>query len=76
MFPEYRDLMSRLKSSDLHFKRLFDEHNLLDQQIQNLEAHVDHAHARAEEIAQMKKQKLQLKSQLYAVLLKASQATH
>ena len=30
MFPEYRDLISKLKQEDAHFARLFDEHNELD----------------------------------------------
>ena len=72
MFPEYRELITQLKVSDLHFKHLFDRHNELDQQIKNLEAHVDHAHARPEAIEGLKKEKLHLKDQLYAILKKAS----
>ena len=30
MFPEYRDLISKLKQEDAHFARIFDEHNELD----------------------------------------------
>lgn len=30
MFPEYRDLISRLKTEDAHFARLFERHNQLD----------------------------------------------
>ncbi len=70
MFPEYRDLMTTLKTSDLHFKTLFDRHNDLDQQIKNLEANQDHVHARAEEIEVLKKEKLALKDELYKVLQK------
>ena len=36
MFPEYRDLISRLKNDDAHFSRLFDEHNELDQRIKDV----------------------------------------
>lgn len=75
MFPEYRELITKLKTTDLHFKHLFDQHNELDQKIKNLEDNVDHVHVRAEELADLKKNKLHLKSQLYAVLLKADQ-TH
>ena len=73
MFPEYRDLISKLKTADLHFKHLFDQHNELDQQIRNLEGHVDHVHARQEEIEDLKKEKLRLKDQLYVILQKAGQ---
>ena len=31
MFPEYRDLISQLKTTDHHFQHLFDKHNELDQ---------------------------------------------
>lgn len=71
MFPEYRDLISHLKNSDLHFKHLFDKHNHLDQKIKNLEANL--AHATHEEIEQMKKEKLHLKDEMYAILQKHSQ---
>lgn len=37
MFPEYRDLISRLKNEDRHFERLFNEHNDLDEKITELE---------------------------------------
>ena len=73
MFPEFRDLISQLKTSDLHFRHLFDQHNELDQKIRNLESNVDHTHARQEEVEDLKKQKLRLKDQLHAVLQKASQ---
>ena len=68
MFPEYRDLISQLKTSDKHFKNLFDKHNELDQQIKNIEEHVDHTHARPEQIEALKKEKLQLKDELYQIL--------
>ena len=74
MFPEYRDLISQLKTSDLHFKHLFDQHNELDKKIRNLEGHVDHAHARHEDIESLKKEKLRLKDQLYTLLQQAGKA--
>ncbi len=70
MFPEYRDLISKLKTSDHHFSRLFDKHNELDQKIKNMEAHI--APGSHEEIERLKKEKLHLKDQLYVILKKAS----
>ena len=70
MFPEYRDLITQLKTSDLHFRHLFDQHNDLDQKIQNMEKHI--APGTPDEIEVLKKQKLHLKDQLYQVLVKAS----
>ncbi len=69
MFPEYRDLISRLKGHDIHFTRLFDKHNELDQRIQNMEALIQPS--TQTEIENLKKEKLLLKDQLYAILRKA-----
>ncbi|MDB5778218.1 MAG: hypothetical protein JWP93_583 [Polaromonas sp.] len=69
MFPEYRDLITQLKTSDAHFTRLFDEHNAVDQQILNMESRIEPG--TSDEIEVRKKEKLQLKDQLYAILKKA-----
>jgi uncharacterized protein YdcH (DUF465 family) len=66
MFPEYRDLITQLKTSDHHFLNLFDKHNALDQQIKNMEAHINPG--TPAEIEALKKEKLHLKDQLYAIL--------
>lgn len=73
MFPEYRELISKLKTTDRHFSHLFDKHNNLDQKIQRMEAHIEAS--THEEIETLKKEKLLLKDQLYAVLKKASSET-
>ncbi len=70
MFPEYRDLVTRLKGSDHHFTRLFDKHNELDQRIRNMEAHIDPGSQL--EIERLKKEKLALKDQLYQYLRQVS----
>lgn len=70
MFPEYRDLITKLKTSDHHFTRLFDKHNELDQHIKNMENHI--SPGSESEIETLKKEKLMLKDQLYAILKKAS----
>ena len=69
MFPEYRDLISQLKTTDHHFMRLFDQHTALDQNIKNMES--SFTPAAHEEIEVLKKEKLLLKDQLYAILKKA-----
>ena len=69
MFPEYRDLITKLKTTDKHFLNLFDKHNALDQKIKNMETHVEPG--TPEEIENLKKEKLNLKYQLYAVLKKS-----
>lgn len=70
MFPEYRDLISRLKNDDAHFARLFDEHNELDQRIKNMESHIEPG--TPTEIEILKKEKLRLKDQMHVVLKKAA----
>ncbi|MFP6561009.1 YdcH family protein [Paraburkholderia sp. B3] len=72
MFPEFRDLISRLKTEDEHFARIFHRHNELDQQIKNMEAGL--VPANGMEIEQLKKEKLQLKDSLYQILRKVSNA--
>ena len=72
MFPEYRELISRLKNSDAHFTRLFDKHNDMDQRIKNMDARI--VSAAIHEIEQLKKEKLQLKDQIYAHLKRVETA--
>jgi uncharacterized protein YdcH (DUF465 family) len=69
MFPEYRDLITKLKTTDKHFLNLFDKHNALDQKIKNMESHVEPG--TPDEIENLKKEKLNLKDQLYAVIKKS-----
>ncbi len=68
MFPEYREQISMLKVHDAHFARLFDMHNDLDQKILNMEAGPDPATPL--EIERLKKEKLRIKDELYAILRK------
>ena len=72
MFPEYRDLISQLKGHDAHFTRLFDKHNELDQTIKNMESRL--VAATEVQIENLKKEKLQLKDQIYAHLKKVAPA--
>ena len=70
MFPEFRELISKLKTTDRHFSHLFDKHNHLDQKIQRMEAYSEPS--TPEEIETLKKEKLLLKDQIYALLKKAN----
>lgn len=69
MFPEYRDLISQLKTTDRHFQNIFEKHNELDQKIKNMEARIELGSH--EEIEMQKKEKLALKDEIHAVLKKA-----
>lgn len=68
MFPEYRDLITKLKTSDAHFTKLFDKHNDLDEQIINLENDPVASVSREADIEELKKEKLALKDELYKIL--------
>ena len=72
MFPEYRDLITKLKTEDARFERLFDKHNDMDQKIKNMEARLEPA--TDIEIEVLKKEKLALKDELYQILRKADAA--
>ena len=70
MFPEYRDLITQLKTTDSHFLNLFDKHNELDQRIKNMESGIEPAtHL---DIEALKREKLALKDELYQILRKTT----
>lgn len=71
MFPEYRDLISELKQTNVHFSKVFDKHNALDQEIINLENDPVASVSREAEIDAMKKEKLALKDEIYKMLEEA-----
>jgi uncharacterized protein len=70
MFPEYRELISTLKTQDVHFAKLFNRHNDIDQTIKNMESGVEPGSEG--EIENLKKEKLKLKDELYLMLKKVA----
>lgn len=68
MLHEYRGEIAILKRENPHFARIFEEHNELDDRIKEVEAgggeYVDEF-----ELDTMKKQKLRLKDEAYAMVL-------
>ncbi|KFA59219.1 hypothetical protein A9G34_00290 [Gilliamella sp. Choc4-2] len=70
MFPEYREVISKLKNSDLRFQKLFDKHNELDQKIKNIENGI--IVDTTETIEALKKQKLKIKDEIYDILRKTN----
>ncbi len=67
MFHEYRDEITKLKSSNAHFEKIFDEHNDLDQRITNAENGLEPLSPM--EIEVLKKQKLLLKDEVYSMIM-------
>ena len=73
MFPEYRSLISKLKQSNAHFSKIFEEHNALDHEIIRLEK--DPVTSNVDDIDLFKRQKLKLKDELYVMLKQAETST-
>lgn len=67
MFHEYRDEVSKLKTENAHFAKIFDEHNELDDRIKKIESGEELLSDIELEI--LKKQKLLLKDEAYAMIL-------
>ncbi|HFV9915713.1 TPA: YdcH family protein [Salmonella enterica subsp. diarizonae serovar 61:l,v:z35] len=70
MFPEYRELITRLKTQHPRFQSLFEKHNALDHEIARLEG--EDGHGYGQEVARLKKEKLQTKDAMYQILLELS----
>ena len=70
MFPEFRDLITKLKVEDAYFAHLFDKQNELYQRIKNIESNIELG--THNEVEMLKKEKLRLKDSMYEVLKKAS----
>ncbi|TLD88104.1 YdcH family protein [Helicobacter sp. MIT 05-5294] len=67
MLHEYRDEISVLKQENAHFAKIFDEHNELDQKIQDISE--GREHATSMELAELKRRKLELKDEAYAMVM-------
>ncbi len=65
-FPEYRDLIHTLKTSNQHFSRLFDEYHEADRHVRRIEENAELA--TDFELEDLKKIRLRLKDQLYEML--------
>ncbi len=68
MLHEYRDEITELKMKDAHFTKIFDRHNELDEKI--AEAEKGAIYIEEFELERMKKEKLKLKDEAYAMILK------
>ena len=66
MFPEYRELISKLRHHDHHFIEMFEKHNALEQRIRDLKANIEPG--TLGQIEDLIQQRMQLKEQLYAHL--------
>ena len=75
MFPEYRDLMQKLATEDVHFARLMEDHDDLNRQITQLEQDPVNLININDDIELLKRKKLKLKDHLYQILKTTSVQT-
>ncbi|ANE32467.1 YdcH family protein [Campylobacter hyointestinalis] len=68
MLHEYRDLITELKGKNARFDSIFEKHNELDQRIKDIEEGRERADSF--ELETLKKEKLRLKDEAYAILMK------
>ncbi|MGI0405838.1 YdcH family protein [Helicobacter himalayensis] len=72
MFHEYRDEVTALKTQNTHFAKVFEKHNELDDRIKRIE---DGEELLSDmELEVLKKQKLLLKDEAYAMILEYRKA--
>ncbi len=67
MLHEYREEITALKTQNKHFARIFNKHNELDDKITAIEE--DRKHLEQIELEKLKKEKLKLKDEAYAIIL-------
>ncbi len=72
MLHEYRDIISKLKQENAHFAKIFEKHNALDDRIKEVEEGREHMDEL--ELEKLKKEKLKLKDEAYAMILKYKKA--
>ena len=67
MLHEYRDIITKLKVDNAHFAKIFERHNELDQKI--TDADEGREHMSDVELDTLKKEKLKLKDEAYAMII-------
>ncbi len=72
MLHEYREEINQLKAQNAHFDKIFNEHNDLDHKVSNAENGI--TPLSLTEIDVLKKQKLRLKDEIYAMIMEFRKA--
>lgn len=71
-FPEHRETIHELKVSNAHFAKLFEEYHNLDREVRRAEDRIDATTDEHEE--ELKRRRLQLKDELYAMIRQVESA--
>lgn len=66
-FPEHREKIHQLKMNNAHFARLFDEYHVVTRDVERLEG--EGVPVSDDTFDELKKKRLQLKDQLYSMLI-------
>lgn len=66
-FPEFKELMTELKVSDNHFKKLFSDYDEVNGKIEHYEAG-EQNHTTDEFLTELRKERLHLKDEIYNYL--------
>lgn len=65
-FPEYREVIHELKTTNNHFSRLFDEYHEVDHEIHRIESDIETTSD--DYLEEKKKQRLHLKDELFKMI--------
>ncbi len=74
MLHEYRHVITTLKTENAHFAKIFERHNELDKKINNAESGSEFIEAI--ELDTLKKEKLKLKDEAYAMIMEYKKANN
>ncbi|MEP9347515.1 YdcH family protein [Xanthobacter sp. KR7-225] len=67
-FPEYAEKISALKQSDAHFAKLYDAYHEVNRQVHRAETDVEPTGD--EEMEALRRERIALKDEIYAILTK------
>jgi len=74
MLHEYRDIIPEIKTKNAHFAKIFERHNELDKEIENADAGREFIND--VQLDKLKKEKLKLKDEAYAMIMEYKQNSH
>ena len=74
MLHEYRHVITTLKTENAHFAKIFERHNELDKKINNAESGSEFIEVI--ELDTLKKEKLKLKDEAYAMIMEYKKANN
>ena len=71
-FPDHRDTIQRLKGSDAHFRKMYDEYHNLDDAVYRMDEEIDFATDQG--IEELKMRRAKLKDYIYHLIRHAPAA--